>query len=45
MLIIEQVTARVPRTVERVVFCSPATRMEPTTVMAEMAFVRDIRGV
>src|SRR5512134_3199641 len=45
MLIIEQVTARVPRRVERGVFCSPATRIEPTTAMAEIAFVSDISGV
>ena len=26
-------------------FCSPAMMMEPTTAMAEMAFVSDINGV
>src|SRR5512143_371038 len=45
MLIMEQATASVPRTVESVVFCSPATRIEPTTAMAEIALVSDISGV
>src|SRR5512143_3121703 len=45
MLIMEQATARAPRAVDRVVFCSPATRIEPTTAMAEIALVSDISGV
>src|SRR3990172_41326 len=44
MLIIEQATASVPRTVDRRLFCSPATRIDPTTAIAEMALVRDITG-
>ena len=45
MLIIEAVTATVPRIVESVDSRRPATTREPTTAIAEMAFVRDIRGV
>jgi len=39
MLTIEQATAIVPRTVESEVLCSPATRIDPTTAIAEMALV------
>src|SRR5512145_464584 len=45
MLIMEQATASVPMTVDRVDFCSPATRIEPTTAIAEIALVSDISGV
>ena len=34
-----------PSTVEKVVFCSPAMMIEPTTAIAEMALVSDISGV
>ena len=45
MLVTDAATAIVPRTVLRVVFCSPAMMIEPTTAIAEIAFVSDISGV
>ena len=45
MLVIEAATAMVPRIVVKVVCCSPATMIEPTTAIAEIALVSDISGV
>src|SRR3954452_23725409 len=45
MLVTDAATATVPRIVLKVLFCSPAMMIEPTTAMAEMALVSDINGV
>ncbi len=45
MLVTEAATAIVPSTRLKVVFCSPAMMIEPTTAIAEIALVSDIRGV
>src|SRR5262245_47508135 len=45
MLVTDAATATVPRIVLNVDFCSPAMMIEPTTAIAEMAFVSDISGV
>src|SRR5712671_2318416 len=45
MLVVDAKTATAPRMVLRRVSCSPASRMAPTTAMAEMALVSDISGV
>src|SRR5688500_15445887 len=45
MFVMDAATARVPRTVVNVVCCSPAMMIDPTTAIAEMAFVSDINGV
>jgi len=45
MLVIEGAIATAPRTVLKVVSCFPASTIDPTTAMAEMALVSDISGV
>lgn len=45
MLATDAATAIDPSTVLRVVLCSPAMMIEPTTAIAEIAFVSDINGV
>jgi hypothetical protein len=45
-LVVDAVTAIKPRVRLNVLACAaPVIRIEPTTAMAEMAFVSDIRGV
>src|SRR5262249_2098265 len=45
MLVTEANTAIAPSAVERLVFCSPAMMIEPTTAIAEIALVSDMSGV
>src|SRR4029450_7774335 len=45
MLVVEANTATAPKMVLNLDCCSPASRIAPTTAMAEMALVSDISGV
>ena len=45
MLVIEAATATAPSTVVSTLFCSPAITIDPTTAIAEIALVSDIKGV
>src|SRR6516165_7954409 len=44
-LLVAAITAKIPRTVESLDFCSPASTMAPTTAMASRALVSDMSGV
>src|SRR6202047_5387676 len=44
-LLVAATMARVRRTVDSVLLCSPTNKMAPTTAMASSAFVNDMSGV